>query len=210
MAVRKVSGRGGNIIGRFPSLKLGRMVDFESLIERDYLYLLDFETAVTWFAEQPLVIEYEANGKQLKYTPDFHLIRGGRHFLVECKPEKMMGKPQNQRKFAAGQDFCAEKNWTFQVMTDTQLRAGFRLSNVRLLTQFARYDPDPRIKQTILAFLSAAAAPVPMAEVMVRVAPHNPQAVKIRVLQMAFHHELSIPLDNAPISPALPVALPET
>ena len=35
MAVRKVSNRGRNMIGRFPSLKLGRMVAYESLIELD-------------------------------------------------------------------------------------------------------------------------------------------------------------------------------
>jgi hypothetical protein len=57
MPVKKVSNRGGNIIGRFPSLKLGRMVDFESLIERDFIYVLDFEPDVESFSEQPLTIE---------------------------------------------------------------------------------------------------------------------------------------------------------
>ena len=37
MPVRKVSNRGGNTIGHFPSLKMGRMIDYESLIERDLI-----------------------------------------------------------------------------------------------------------------------------------------------------------------------------
>jgi hypothetical protein len=61
MPVRKVSNRGGNIIGRFPSLKLERMVDFESLIERDFIYMLDFDSDVVSFTEQPLTIEYDTS-----------------------------------------------------------------------------------------------------------------------------------------------------
>ena len=73
MPVRKVSGRGRNMIGHFPSLKLGRMVAFESLIEQDYLYVLDYETEVTWFEEQPLTIAYTWQEKPYEYTPDFHV-----------------------------------------------------------------------------------------------------------------------------------------
>jgi hypothetical protein len=74
MSVRRVSNRGGNIVGHFPSLKLGRMVAFESLIERDFIYLLDYEPAVEHFSEQPLVIRYQHAGKKRQYTPDFHVV----------------------------------------------------------------------------------------------------------------------------------------
>ena len=58
MPVRNVSNRGGNVIGKFPSIKMGRMVAFESLLERDFIYLLDHAEEVTWFEEQPLTIEF--------------------------------------------------------------------------------------------------------------------------------------------------------
>ena len=74
MPVRNVSNRGGNAIGRFPSLKMQRMIAFESLLERDFIYLLDYDAAVTWFEEQPLTIEYQHEGKLRHYTPDFHLV----------------------------------------------------------------------------------------------------------------------------------------
>ena len=77
MPVRKVSNRGGNIVGRFPSLKMGRMIAFESLLERDFIYLLDYDVRVEWFEEQPLTIEYQHDGQALHYTPDFHCRRGG-------------------------------------------------------------------------------------------------------------------------------------
>jgi hypothetical protein len=207
MPVRKVSNRGGNIIGRFPSLKLERMVDFESLIERDFIYMLDFDSDVVSFTEQPLTIEYEHEGKVLRYTPDFHVIRHGKSSLVECKPEKVVDSTRNQRKFAAGQAWCATQGWTFEVITDAQLRSGYRLSNVRFLTQFARYPISPIVKDRIRLCLSAVPTPTTVADLMMRVSPDHPQLARIPILHMAFHHELLLPLDKAPISGASPVML---
>jgi hypothetical protein len=207
MPVRKVSNRGGNLVGRFPSLKMERMVAFESLIERDFIYLLDFEQDVEWFAEQPVTISYQYQGKTRKYTPDFHVIRNGQDTLVECKPEKRVHSTENQRKFAAAQLWCSTRGWTFQVVTDTQLRSGYRLQNVKLLTQFARYDISPGAKTRIRAFLSVASSPVTVADVMAHAAPNKPRSATIPVLHMAFHHELVVPLDNAPISADSSVAL---
>lgn len=207
MSVRKVSNRGGNIIGRFPSLKLDRMVAFESLIERDFIYLLDFESDVTWFAEQPLTISYQHKGKTLGYTPDFHVIRGDQNILVECKLEKSISKDDNQCKFAAAQAWCAAKGWVFQVVSDEQLRCGYRVHNVKLLTQFARYNIGPQVKHCIRTFLAGTLNSVRVADVMIHIAPENPQTVIIPILHLAFHHELVLPLDEAPISTDSPVRL---
>ena len=207
MAVRKVSNRGGNIIGYFPSLKMGRMIAFESSIERDLIHLLDFEQEVTWFAEQPLTIVYQHEGKRCKYTPDFHLLRNGQYVLVECKPEGRVQVAENQRKFAAARAWCAAQGWIFEVITDRQLRTGYRLQNIKLLTQFARYDIGVGIQQRIRTFLSTAVAPVTVADVMVQVASIKPQAALIPILYMAFHHKLCLPLDPAPISVDTPITL---
>jgi hypothetical protein len=207
MPVRKVSNRGGNIIGRFPSLKLGRMIDFESLIERDFIYLLDFEQDVTSFTEQPLTIAYEYEDKVLHYTPDFYITRNDRHILVECKPEKRVNLAENQRKFAAAQAWCGTRGWEFQVVTDDQLRHGHRLANIRLLTQFARYNISVETKNRIRACLSAASATITIADLMVNVHPQQPHLVKIPIYHMAFHHELTLDLDDAPLSLNSPVSL---
>lgn len=210
MAVRRVSNRGGNIIGRIPSIKMERMVAFESLIERDLIHMLDFEQEVEWFAEQPLVIEYEHQGKTRKYTPDFHIVRQGQEILAECKPEQQVHSSENQRKFAAAQSWCEAQGWMFQVITDTQLRSGYRLQNIKLLTQFARYAVGQDIQARIRAFLSTAPFPVTVVEVIDQVVSDQPQAALIPIFYMAFHHELWLPLDDAPISVNTPVALAST
>ena len=131
MPVRKVSNRGGNIIGKFPSIKMERMIAFESLIERDFIYFLDYEQEVEWFEEQPLTIEYRYEGQVLHYTPDFHLVERGQDVLVECKPEKFVDKEENRRKSAAALDWCEKHDWEYRVVTE-QIRDGFRLQNIKL------------------------------------------------------------------------------
>lgn len=73
MPVRKVSHQGGNVFGRFPSIKMERMIAAESLLDRDLIYLLDFDESMGWFVEQHLTIEYRHEAKLLHYTLDFHL-----------------------------------------------------------------------------------------------------------------------------------------
>ena len=53
------------MIGHFPSLKMRRMVAFESLIEQDFLYILDYEQDVITITEQPVRIEHSWQGKIL-------------------------------------------------------------------------------------------------------------------------------------------------
>lgn len=61
----------GPIRGDFPSLKLGRMVRYNSTIERDLLYFLEFWQVVICYKEQPMTIEWiMADGQRRHYTPD--------------------------------------------------------------------------------------------------------------------------------------------
>lgn len=54
MLVRKViTRRGRRFRGYFPSRKLGRMVAWESLTERDVILLLEFSPGVLSYQEQP-------------------------------------------------------------------------------------------------------------------------------------------------------------
>lgn len=208
MAVRKVSNRGGNIVGHFPSLKLGRMVAFESLIERDFVYLLDYDPGVEQFSEQPLTITYHHAGKKRQYTPDFHVIYRGHPFLFECKPVQFVDDPKNQIKFEAARLWCQEQGWTFGVVTDEHLASGWRIANIKLLTQFARYSIGPEIKGRVFAFLTSISRPVKVSDVMQAVNPKEPQSIVIPILHMTFHHEVHIPLNDAKITVDSPISLP--
>src|SRR5713101_7989933 len=104
MGARRLSKRKHGLNGLFPSLKTGRMVWFESFLERDFIYWLEFEPSVVTFAEQPFTLEYAHLGKTRRYTPDFHVryaTRPERDVLVECKPTTFVETEENQLKFRA-------------------------------------------------------------------------------------------------------------
>ena len=208
MPVRNVSNRGGNVIGSFPSVKMGRMVAFESLLERDYLYLLDYDPDVAWFEEQPLTIEYQHEGKVLHYTPDFHLLERGRDVLVECKPVRFTHTDENQRKFAVAQLWCDQRRWEFRVVTEQQVRGGVRLENIKLLASYARQSVDPVLQGRIYAFLHDVSAPPTITALASTLVPDATALAVVRILHLAFHHQVCIPLDDVPLTGDAPVYLP--
>jgi len=209
MPVRTPSNRHGkNIVGKFPSLKLGRMVSFESRLERDQIYLMEYDPEIVLYEEQPLVIEYTCSGKRYKYYPDFKVVTSrGQHLLIECKAEKYVNKDSNQRKFAAGKSWCAKHNWEFRLITEQVIRSGFRLENVMLLWQFARYNIPLDIKARIYAIMNNH-QPLMLDELTARVNPANPHTAKVPILHLLFHQELATLIDETRISGNSPIYLP--
>ena len=207
MPVRTVSNRGGNIIGKFPSIKMRRMIAFESVLERDFIYLLDYEADVEWFEEQPLTIEYQCGGKIRHYTPDFHLIERGEHVLIECKPECFTDKDENRRKFAAASEWCREGGWIFRVVTDREIRTGFRLHNVKLITRYARQPVDPVVRRRIYTFLRVAQCPMSIRDIANVLASDAPTTVSGSILHLIFHQEICAPIEDPRLSGETPVFL---
>lgn len=210
MAVRTVSNRGGNVIGRFPSLKMECMVQFESLVELDYLYLLDYEQDVERFEEQPLTIEYQYGGKTLHYTPDFHVVRSRENWLIECKPDQFVDTDENQRRCSAATAWCNEQGWKFAVATADQIRAGYRLQNVKFLTRYARHKVDPIARSRIFATMLGAKSPILITNLAKQAQPLDLSVGLAAIFHLTFHHELEMDLDQALISLATPIFPPQS
>ncbi len=209
MPVRRPSNRGGNTIGWFASYRMRRSVAYESLLECDYLWLLDFEEDVAAFEEQPLTIPYTHEGKTHRYTPDFHVRQAGQDLLVECKPLALVDSEDNRRKFAAAEAWCPAHGYQFRVMTEREIRGGFRLENVKFLTQFARRPVAPEARAQVLATLAAAIGPTTLGGLAEALARDKPAASPFPViLHLAYHHEIIIPLDDAKVSRQTAVWLP--
>ena len=195
------------MIGRFPSLKLERMVAFESLIEQDYLYVLDYERDVSYYEEQPLTIEYLWQGKTLRYTPDFHAVWAQHHKLVECKPRVRLDIEENQRKFAIAHQWCQENGWTFSVVTDDELRHGPRLANIKLLTRYARLNVAPSMFNQVERYLHISQTPQTLLNVAHLLVPDAPAQGVAILLHLAFHHRIDVPVTTAPISASTQISL---
>jgi TnsA endonuclease N terminal len=198
--VRKPQNHSGSFTGKFPSLKMKRMIQFESGVEKDFIYLLEYDRRISSYEEQPVCIEYKIDGKKHTYTPDFQAVVGGETWVYECKPEKFVGASNNKIKFDAAEKWCVEKGWGFQVITAELIRAGCRLKNVKHLTGFSRVVVSPQLTAKIYAFFSKFPA-ARMVDVATYIPENTSSEVYPALFHMAYHHRLIVPLDSELISP---------
>lgn len=70
MPSRKIPKNYRSVTGTFPSLKNNSNISYESLLERDFYMLLEFDSNVKEYEEQPFTIKYQRNNNTYKYTPD--------------------------------------------------------------------------------------------------------------------------------------------
>ena len=74
MSVRKIKKSYISCTGYFSSYKNQQHIAYESVLERDFYMLLEFDKDVLSYHEQPFRIYYELLGKQTRYTPDALVI----------------------------------------------------------------------------------------------------------------------------------------
>ena len=111
----------------------------ESLLEMDYHNLLEFDSDVLSFKEQPFRIEYVLNGNLHFYTPDVLVLRAnGQRQVIEVKPECEALKPENQLLYNLVRPICARYNYVFGLALDRHIKREPRLRNVKLLLRYAR------------------------------------------------------------------------
>jgi hypothetical protein len=94
MLARKViTRRGRRFRGYFPSRKLGRMMEWESLNERNVILLFEFSPGVLSYQAQPALIHYHDGQDTRAYYPDFEVIfLNGEAIHVEVKLARELAK----------------------------------------------------------------------------------------------------------------------
>lgn len=137
--VRKITNSGTKKnIGLFSSFKMQTGIWFESLIERDYMYLLESDPDVLSYRSQPETIFYTRDNRQRKYTPDFLVERRSKKQIVEIKPASKVHDDENLRLFRCIALVCKERGWEFAVVTDEMIRVQPLLNNLKLLYKYVR------------------------------------------------------------------------
>lgn len=148
---------GGAITGGFPSLKMQRTIQYASTIERDLLFFLEFDRTVLRYREQPFcATQTLIDGTRHRYTPDFLLGYADEQVLVECKPFDRLEHPHTQQQCQMGQQWADENDARFRLVTDTELRAGHQLANLKLLWRYSRFECAERAKRICLRIVSEA------------------------------------------------------
>jgi len=140
MPVRNIPryGAGRKNLGKFASVKTGRVAWYESLLEKDFMYLLDYDRDVSYWHEQPLRIRFNHGGKVNRYTPDLEVHRAAQKQLIEVKPKDKVDSGEWDVLFRAASSICEQEGYEFLVLTEEVIRMQPRLENVKILWKYAR------------------------------------------------------------------------
>ena len=132
---RKVVTRSGRKYkGYFPSKKLCRMVQWESLLERDAFLLFEFSPGVIKYQEQPEMIEYEEDGEIRRYYPDIEVVlTNGEIIHFEVKPSSKMTSPELVKKYGAIKNHYSRIGRDFRILLDNKIRIEPQLVNLKQL-----------------------------------------------------------------------------
>jgi len=146
--------------GRFPSQKMGRMVDWESQPERRACYRFEFSPAVVQFQEQPSPIRFPNGDLLAKYTPDFELtLCNGEIWYVEIKPLDHLHWPELRQRLSLASDWYRSNGYQFIVITDEELIHPDLESNIAFLRHYLTHELGQSTVRHGLSFISQAKAP---------------------------------------------------
>lgn len=126
--------------GRWFSTTSGRFLEYESLLERDWMLLMDFDRAVEWICEQPLRLRYRLDDKPASHVPDLLVWRAGRPELCDVKSEARLEDPLFVAQVEATGRACSEAGIGYRVLSEPDRQL---LANVRWLAGFREPPADP-------------------------------------------------------------------
>lgn len=140
MGTRKIKKSYISSTGYFASNKNKKQIAFESTLERDFYTLLEFDSSVLSYEEQPLTIKYKyLDGNTRKYTPDA-LVRyvDGTKKLFEVKyANELNNNLELVEKLDLLRDiFFNNKGQIFEIFTDENINKTI-LKNYNFLYKFS-------------------------------------------------------------------------
>lgn len=209
---RKVQSRVGNVIGNYPSRKMGVTIQFESHRgELAQIYELEYDPNVLEYYDQPPAIEliYLAkNGRHNRhtYTPDFFVIYKDAAGWEECKPEKKLAElaanspnryckdDEDQWRCPPAEEYAAQYQLSFWIRSDAQIDWIFQ-RNFNWLEDYFRQDAfqvKHSIAQQICAFVAEHSG-VTLLELLQQAEPDD-------IYKMIATQELYVNLRAAPLA----------
>lgn len=139
MPSRKIPKNYRSVTGTFPSFKNHKNISYESLLERDFYLLLEFNDNVIAYEEQPLTLQYKRNNKTYKYTPDA-LVQYKDDTLPTLYEIKMStqikdGKIFFKEKLNQIEDYVRNNDMDFKVFTELDIDSQY-LENIMFLYRY--------------------------------------------------------------------------
>ena len=111
------------------------LIGYESLLERDRLWLADVDPDVHWIASQPFWLSGRDGATLRRHAPDFLLETTSGYTVVDVKPEPLLDEPAVAEVLAWTGRLCAARDWTYEVWSGAD---PVLLRNVRFLATARR------------------------------------------------------------------------
>jgi len=124
MPVRKIKKSYISCVGYFKSYKNNKQLAFESILERDFFTLLEFQNNVVAYEEQPLKIQYKLKAKNTRYTPDVLVTyNDGSQKIFEVKYQSDIDSdPKLQHKISVlKEEIARQMSLPLETFTDAQI-----------------------------------------------------------------------------------------
>ena len=140
--VRRVVTRSGKRFrGKTPSRKCGgRMVQWESLLERDAIHLFEAHPLVVSYQEQPSIeTYYDDDNMPRRYIPDFALtLADGSLLHIEVKCQAQLARKSVSRKYELISRSFREQGRAFRILTEAELRLTPRCEAIRQIREASK------------------------------------------------------------------------
>ena len=124
--------------GKFPSWKVGRMIQWESSHELNAFRLLDANPAVRTFREQPCEIRYMLNGEERLHFPDALVELEGIKEIWEVKTKKDAGDTDVVERTLLLEHALPNHGYQYKVVIAEDLQRQPRLANALQVLRFGR------------------------------------------------------------------------
>ena len=197
-ARKVITRRTARVIGLFASVKMKRLVPWESQLELDYLRLMEVDNSVVAFHAQPEVCLYQLQGKEHRYFPDLRVeLSDGSIRMVEVKYKADANTPENKERFALIKALYAERRISFEVVTELDIRRQPRLANAKLMLDYRDCEPSESMNLRV-AEAFAVRRPVTLGDL--EAALGFPTERRGEFYAMALRGHFGIDLENAPLS----------
>lgn len=135
--------------GKYPSWKMGRMIEWESENELNAFRLLDVNPAVRSFREQPCEIRYVLHGELHRHYPDALVELDTGNELWEIKPEREAIAQDTVDRTQLLSGALPNHGFRYRVAIAEDLRREPRLTNAKILLRHGRSEISPLDRERV-------------------------------------------------------------
>jgi len=202
MSVRTIPKNHLMVTGGFSSSKNDQMAAFESLLEKDFFLLLDFDDSVESIEPQP--VRVPVLGVPNGYVPDalIHyrldpvtgVARKPRLVDVKHTSDLERNGRKYETKFESAKQYAEERGWVFEVVVQKHIRS-VRLQNLKFLREYRNIEPAEADIVRVLDCLEAKGSLSGLLGILANSDEERLHWLPI-IWYMVLHHHLQTDLDE--------------